>query len=98
MLFAMELQAIAVISLALGALVLLVTEKASFDAIFPDLAARHGAILYENFLAGLGTGQDLSAAQSLMQADGIHPNADGVARIVADIGPLVAELAARAQP
>ncbi len=33
MLFAMELQAIAVISLALGALILLVTEKASFDAI-----------------------------------------------------------------
>ena len=33
-----------------------------------------------------------------MQPDGIHPNAQGVARIVADIGPEVAALVARVQP
>ena len=30
-----------------------------------------------------------------MQADGIHPNAEGVKRIVAHIGPYVEELLAR---
>ena len=34
----------------------------------------------------------------VMQPDGIHPNAQGVARIVADIGPEVAALVARVQP
>lgn len=72
--------------------------KAEFDAIFPELAAQYDALLYENFLSGLGTGENLSAARSLMQADGIHPNADGVARIVADIGPVVEALIAQAQP
>jgi acyl-CoA thioesterase-1 len=31
----------------------------------------------------------------MMQADGIHPNAQGVALIVEDIGPAVEELLAR---
>ncbi|MEL6426296.1 MAG: arylesterase, partial [Pseudomonadota bacterium] len=34
--------------------------------------------------------------QPLMQSDGIHPNADGVARIVADLGPSVQVLIDRA--
>ena len=32
-----------------------------------------------------------------MQPDGIHPNAEGVARIVADIGPHVIDLLHKAQ-
>ncbi|WP_112324239.1 arylesterase [Oceanibium sediminis] len=70
--------------------------KAAFDGIFPELAEKHGAILYPSFLAGLGTGEDVGAARSLMQGDGIHPNAEGVAAIVADIGPVVLELVERA--
>ena len=31
-----------------------------------------------------------------MQGDGIHPNAEGVARIVAEVGPRVIDLIARA--
>jgi acyl-CoA thioesterase I len=64
--------------------------KAEFEAIFPDLAAEYGAILYPSFLAGIG--ERLDTAGPLMQPDGIHPNADGVADIVEDIGPVVLEL------
>ena len=32
-----------------------------------------------------------------MQADGIHPNAEGVKKIVADFGPKVLELLAKVQ-
>ena len=71
--------------------------KAQFDAIYPELAAKHGALLAPNFMAGLG-GDDPAAARRLMQADGIHPNPEGVKRIVADLGPKVLELLARVQP
>jgi acyl-CoA thioesterase-1 len=71
--------------------------QAAFDAIWPELAAEHGAILYPNFLAGIGAGRDLAAARALMQADGIHPNAKGVAAMVAAIGPSALELVAAAQ-
>ncbi len=66
--------------------------QTSFDAIFPELAAEHGAILYPNFLAGLGETADLGSVRALMQPDGIHPNAEGVARVVEAIGPSVLEL------
>ena len=36
--------------------------QAEFDAIYPELADAHGAILYPNFLAGLGDGRDLERA------------------------------------
>ena len=68
--------------------------KTAFDAIYPDLAADYDTLLYPNFLAGLGV-ETLQAASALMQPDGIHPNAEGVARIVADIGPLVLDLVAQ---
>lgn len=72
--------------------------QAAFDAMYPEVAAAHGAILYPNFLAGLGPGRDLSAVRALMQPDGIHPNAEGVAAVVAAIGPSVQDLIAAAQP
>lgn len=71
--------------------------KAQFDAIFPDLAAKHATLLEPNFLAGLGA-TDPAALQGLMQADHIHPNAEGVKRIVAQLGPRVQELLTRAAP
>lgn len=71
--------------------------KLAFDAIYPELAATHGAILYPFFLEGLGAGENVGTAQALMQSDGIHPNAEGVARIVADIGPYVLQLVEQAQ-
>ncbi|MSO80685.1 MAG: arylesterase [Alphaproteobacteria bacterium] len=63
---------------------------AAFDAIYPRLAARHGVMLYPFFLDGV------AAVPRLNQADGIHPNADGVAVIVERILPFVLRALARA--
>lgn len=69
----------------------------AFDAMYPALAEAHGALLYPNFLAGIGGLGDREAARALMQADGIHPNAEGVKKVVEGIGPTVEELIARAK-
>lgn len=68
-----------------------------FDAMYGELAATHGALLAEPFLKPLVRGEsDLSLIRDLMQADGIHPNRDGVAKIVEGLGPKVLELLDRA--
>ena len=54
---------------------------ARFDAIYPELAARHGALLHPFLLDGGAT------VAALNQADGIHPNAAGVEVIVERILP-----------
>ena len=63
--------------------------KEAFESMYAELAEAHGAILYPAFLDGVGPG--------LMQPDGIHPNAEGVAEIVEAIGPSVLELLERAR-
>jgi acyl-CoA thioesterase-1 len=57
-----------------------------FDAIYPELAAKHGVPLYPFFLDGVAT----DAAMN--QGDGIHPNAAGVKVIVERILPYVTRL------
>lgn len=69
--------------------------KARFDAIYPELAAEYGALLEPNYLTGLGS-NDPATLGDLMQADGIHPSAKGVALIVEQLGPKVQELLAKA--
>ena len=72
--------------------------KAAFDGMYPDLAAEFGTLYLDSFFAGLGGPEvDPSAVRAFMQPDGIHPNAEGVARIVEGIGPAVRDLIARAQ-
>ena len=71
--------------------------KADFEAMFPELAESYGALLYPDFLAPLRTGDQTEALQRLMQADGVHPNAEGVKLMVAGIGPEVLELIDRAR-
>ena len=68
--------------------------KAAFDAIYPNLAADYGSLYVESFLAPVVAAPDLRA---VMQADGIHPNADGVALIVEALGPAVEALVTRVQ-
>ncbi|SMX45483.1 Arylesterase precursor [Octadecabacter ascidiaceicola] len=64
--------------------------EVAFEGMYPELAEAHGAELYENFFAPLNAGDDINAARAqYMQADGIHPNADGVDQIVQGIGPAV---------
>lgn len=65
--------------------------KADFDAIYPELSEAYGTLYAENFFAGLGEGAPADL-QAYFQADGIHPNAEGVARIVEALGPSVIEL------
>lgn len=69
----------------------------AFNAMYPDLAAQYGTLYVESFLGALaGTAEsDPGSLQDLMQADGIHPNANGVAAIVAALGPEVEALIAR---
>ena len=54
-----------------------------FDQIYPDLADRHNLYFYPFFLEGV------AADPGLNQADGIHPNAEGVRVVVNGIQPLV---------
>ena len=65
--------------------------KQDFDALYPDLEQAYGTLFYDNFFKGLGS-DDLAELRAYFQNDGIHPNADGVARIVEALGPSVAEL------
>lgn len=58
----------------------------AYRAVFDKLGHRPG-ILYDPFLL-----QDVAEVPSLTQPDGLHPNADGVRRIVARILPLVEQL------
>lgn len=67
--------------------------KQAFDSMYPEIAAAHGALLYTDFLTPLAEIQDRSEVLRLyMQADAIHPNAEGVILIVEGIGPHVADL------
>lgn len=56
---------------------------AAFNPIYPELAQQYRAPLYPFFLDGVVTDANL------MLPDGIHPNKDGVARVVGGIAPLV---------
>ncbi len=73
--------------------------KQAFDAAYPELAAQYGALLHDNFFAAFEevepTPENL---REVMQADGIHPNTAGVARIVQNVMPSVLALLARAAP
>ncbi len=70
--------------------------KNAFDAIWPELAQEYEALHFGNFFAGLEE-SDLSAARAYFQPDGIHPNAEGVRKIVDAMGPSVVELIAAAE-
>ena len=65
--------------------------KADFDSIYPDLAEAYGAILYADLFAPLRE-LGLERMDEVMQSDGLHPNAAGVARVVEGIGPAVGAL------
>ena len=71
--------------------------KAQFDAIYPELSATYGTLYLDSFFAGFGEAAgDPAQLRDVMQGDGIHPNAEGVAQIVQGIGPKVLELIDRA--
>lgn len=61
----------------------------SFDAIFPELAAKHAVQLYPFFLEGVALNP------ALVMQDGLHPNEKGVAEIVRRILPQVIDMVQR---
>lgn len=61
----------------------------AFDAIYPELAAEHGLILYPFILDGV------AGEKSLNLSDGLHPTAAGVDVMVKNMLPKVEELIAR---
>ena len=69
--------------------------KTSFDAMYPELAAKYGAVLADNYFFAVINQQTRLLDPAYMQADGIHPNAKGVAKILEALGPKVQELLAR---
>lgn len=54
-----------------------------YDRIFPDLARKHGASLYPFFLAGV------AGNPALALPDRMHPNFQGIKRMVSGIAPTV---------
>lgn len=62
-----------------------------FKAVYERLARKHDVLFHPFFLDGV------AAEPTLNQDDGIHPNAAGVAAIVARMLPLVERLLARAE-
>jgi len=62
--------------------------KENFDAIYPELAKRHGVPLYPFFLDGV------ASEEALNLEDGMHPNAKGVNEIVRRMLPCVEEFLA----
>ncbi len=65
---------------------------ARFRAVFTTLGSRQGVILEPFFL------EDVAEQPSLVQPDGLHPNAAGVRKVVALILPYVRKLLALAGP
>lgn len=71
--------------------------KQAFDKVYPDLANSYGTLFVKDFFAPLRNGDDdVAALREWLQPDGLHPNAQGVARIVDGLGPVVLELIDRA--
>ena len=54
-----------------------------FNAIFPRLAEKYNVPLYPFFMEGV------AAEKSLQLEDGMHPNTEGVAKMVAGFMPLM---------
>lgn len=70
--------------------------KEEFDRLYPELAETYGARHIDSFFGLLDPdATDPAALSAFMQPDGIHPNAEGVTRIVAAMGDTVLELVAR---
>jgi acyl-CoA thioesterase-1 len=66
--------------------------QAAFRAVFDRLGKRPG-VLYDPFFLA-----DVAMHGELIQADGLHPNAEGVKREVARLLPLVEQLLAEIHP
>lgn len=65
--------------------------QAEFNAVFPELAAQQGVLLYPFFMEGV------AGHPELIQKDGLHPNPEGVRVMVSGILPDVEALLKQVQ-
>ena len=64
--------------------------KKKFDAIYPDLATDYNAMYLKNFFEAIMDPENPNLPQlQLLQPDRLHPNAEGISKIVEKIGPTV---------
>lgn len=67
--------------------------KREFEKLYPELSAEFATLLYPNFMSALTDLPDRGATlDAYYQTDGLHPNAEGVQKIVDDMGPVVVKL------
>ena len=72
--------------------------KEAFEGMYAEVASTYDVPLYPDFAAGLRAAAGMGEGMTeFLQADGIHPNKDGVAVIVAAIGPTILELIAQVE-
>ena len=70
--------------------------QTDFNGMYQDLAAKYDIALYPSFFAGIrAAAQTQDRVADYMQADGIHPNADGVNAVVSALGPVVLDFIAQ---
>lgn len=67
--------------------------QSQFDAIYPALAAQYHTLFFPDYFGPfLAVNPDPAAMGQFLQDDHLHPNAKGVATIVAALGPQVLDL------
>ena len=74
--------------------------KQSFDRMYPELSTAFDTLYVQDFFLGLlepDGSVDRDGVRARMQADGIHPNREGVRDIVEGLGPDVLKLIARSR-
>ena len=72
--------------------------KQEFESMYADLAVKYDVPLYADFVAGLRAVAGMQDGMTeFLQADGIHPNSEGVSVIVAAMGPDVLNLVSAAR-
>ncbi len=69
-----------------------------FDAMYVELAKARNVALFTDFLQGIiETGDRQMILRTYLQADALHPNAEGVKLIVARMGPEILRMLTSAQ-
>ncbi len=67
-----------------------------FDRLYPELASEFGTLFIDSYFNLIDPdATDPGMIRPFMQADGLHPNAEGVRKVVESLGPKVQELAAQ---
>ena len=70
--------------------------KRSFENIYTDMAIKYDTLFYPEYFSALNTGGNRHSSRvRYLQDDLLHPNAEGVQKIVEDIAPHVVALLAR---